>query len=79
MQVWHFLGQKLRLGGDALGADPTCVLYLSSRSLETGPEKSLFRVRSTESLKKSPADEEHATTTGCCIPCGVVGLKYTEF
>ena len=28
----HFLGQKLRLGGDALGADPTCLLYLPSRS-----------------------------------------------
>ena len=25
-------GQKLRLGGDALGADPTCLLYLPSRS-----------------------------------------------
>ena len=25
-------GQKLRLGGDALGADPTYLLYLPSRS-----------------------------------------------
>eukprot|EP01045_Picozoa_sp_COSAG04_P062844 COSAG04_NODE_33044_length_182_cov_43.855422_1_plen_47_part_10 len=24
----HFPGQKLRLGGDALGADPTYLLYL---------------------------------------------------
>ena len=32
VQVWHFLGQKLRLGGDALGADPTYLLYLASRS-----------------------------------------------
>ena len=32
MQVWHFPGQKLRLGGDALGADPTYLLYLPSRS-----------------------------------------------
>ena len=32
MQVWHFLGQKLRLGGDALGADPTYLLYLPYRS-----------------------------------------------
>ena len=29
---WHFPGQKLRLGGDALGADPTYLLYLPSRS-----------------------------------------------
>ena len=28
---WHFSGQKLRLGGDALGADPTYLLYLPSR------------------------------------------------
>ena len=28
----HFEGQKLRLGGDALGADPTYLLYLPSRS-----------------------------------------------
>eukprot|EP01045_Picozoa_sp_COSAG04_P005547 COSAG04_NODE_259_length_18733_cov_5.191371_8_plen_272_part_00 len=28
----HFPGQKLRLGGDALGADPTYLLYLPSRS-----------------------------------------------
>ena len=28
----HLPGQKLRLGGDALGADPTCLLYLPSRS-----------------------------------------------
>ena len=27
----HFPGQKLRLGGDALGADPTYLLYLPSR------------------------------------------------
>ena len=27
----HFQGQKLRLGGDALGADPTYLLYLPSR------------------------------------------------
>jgi len=32
VQVWHFPGQKLRLGGDALGADPTYLLYLASRS-----------------------------------------------
>ena len=32
MQVWHFPGQKLRLGGDALGADPTYLLYLPFRS-----------------------------------------------
>merc|ERR1712091_777755 len=32
VQVWHFLGQKLRLGGDALGADPTYLLYLPYRS-----------------------------------------------
>ena len=32
MQVWHFRGQKLRLGGDALGADPTYLLYLAYRS-----------------------------------------------
>ena len=32
VQVWHFLGQKLRLGGDALGADPTYLLYLAYRS-----------------------------------------------
>ena len=32
VQVWHFPGQKLRLGGDALGADPTYLLYLPSRS-----------------------------------------------
>ena len=29
---WHFPGQKLRLGGDALGADPTYLLYLAYRS-----------------------------------------------
>ena len=29
---WHFQGQKLRLGGDSLGADPTYLLYLPSRS-----------------------------------------------
>ena len=28
----HFLGQKLRLGGDALGANPTYLLYLPFRS-----------------------------------------------
>ena len=28
----HFPGQKLRLGGDALGAEPTYLLYLSFRS-----------------------------------------------
>jgi len=28
----HFLGQKLRLGGDALGAEPTYLLYLAYRS-----------------------------------------------
>ena len=28
----HFPGQKLRLGGDALGADPTYLLYLPYRS-----------------------------------------------
>ena len=28
----HLQGQKLRLGGDALGADPTYLLYLPSRS-----------------------------------------------
>ena len=28
----HFAGQKLRLGGDALGADPTYLLYLAYRS-----------------------------------------------
>eukprot|EP01045_Picozoa_sp_COSAG04_P062575 COSAG04_NODE_32757_length_197_cov_25.714286_1_plen_65_part_11 len=28
----HFPGQKLRLGGDALGAEPTYLLYLPSRS-----------------------------------------------
>ena len=32
VQIWHFPGQKLRLGGDALGADPTYLLYLPSRS-----------------------------------------------
>jgi len=32
VQVWHFPGQKLRLGGDALGADPTYLLYLAYRS-----------------------------------------------
>ena len=32
VQVRHFPGQKLRLGGDALGADPTYLLYLPSRS-----------------------------------------------
>ena len=32
VQVWHFPGQKLRLGGDAMGADPTYLLYLPSRS-----------------------------------------------
>ena len=32
MQVWHFPGQKLRLGGDALGTDPTYLLYLPSGS-----------------------------------------------
>ena len=32
VQVWHFPGQKLRLGGDALGADPTYLLYLPFRS-----------------------------------------------
>ena len=26
---WHLPGQKLRLGGDALGADPTYLLYLA--------------------------------------------------
>ena len=31
VQSQHFLGQKLRLGGDALGADPTYLLYLPSR------------------------------------------------
>ena len=30
----HFAGQKLRLGGDALGADPTYLLYLPFRSHE---------------------------------------------
>ena len=30
--VNHLPGQKLRLGGDALGADPTYLLYLPSRS-----------------------------------------------
>ena len=30
-QSRHFLGQKLRLGGDALGAEPTYLLYLPSR------------------------------------------------
>ena len=29
---WHFPGLKLRLGGDALGADPTYLLYLAYRS-----------------------------------------------
>ena len=29
--IRHFRGQKLRLGGDALGADPTYLLYLPSR------------------------------------------------
>ena len=28
----HLSGQKLRLGGDALGADPTYLLYLAYRS-----------------------------------------------
>ena len=32
VQVWHFPGQKLRLGGDALGAEPTYLLYLAYRS-----------------------------------------------
>ena len=32
MQVWHFPGQKLRLGGDSLGADPTYLLHLPYRS-----------------------------------------------
>ena len=31
-QSQHFAGQKLRLGGDALGADPTYLLYLPFRS-----------------------------------------------
>jgi len=31
VQVRHFPGQKLRLGGDALGADPTYLLYLTYR------------------------------------------------
>ena len=31
VQVWHFPGLKLRLGGDALGADPTYLLYLPFR------------------------------------------------
>ena len=31
VQVWHFPSQRLRLGGDALGADPTYLLYLPSR------------------------------------------------
>ena len=29
---WHFQGQKLRLGGGSLGADPTYLLYRPSRS-----------------------------------------------
>ena len=28
VQVGHFPGQKLRLGGGSLGADPTCLLHL---------------------------------------------------
>ena len=32
VQVWHFPGQKLRLGGGALGADPTYLLYIPFRS-----------------------------------------------
>ena len=31
-QSWHLQGQKLRLGGDGLGAEPTYLLYLPSRS-----------------------------------------------
>ena len=31
-QSWHLQGQKLRLGGDALGAGPTYLLYHPSRS-----------------------------------------------
>jgi len=34
VQIWHFPGQKLRLGGDSLGADPTYLLYLPFRSRE---------------------------------------------
>ena len=40
----HFPGQKLRLGGDALGADPTYLLYLPYRSrgelrrIDLGPD-----------------------------------------
>ena len=30
----HFSGQKLRLGGESLGAEPTYLLYLPSRSRE---------------------------------------------
>ena len=32
LQVWHFPGQKLRLGGGAMGADPTYLFYLPFRS-----------------------------------------------
>ena len=60
---WHLPGQKLRLGGDALGADPTYLLYLPYRSrgelrrIDFGPDwpgATLSHFAASESTRKPP-------------------------
>ena len=70
MGVWwpNFLGQKLRLGGDALGADPTYLMYLPSRSrgelprIDLGPDcasATLNNFAASESTQASAAHSRH--------------------
>eukprot|EP01045_Picozoa_sp_COSAG04_P036906 COSAG04_NODE_9188_length_889_cov_13.013924_1_plen_262_part_10 len=73
MQVWHFPGQKLRLGGDALGADPTYLLYLpfGSRGVlrrldfAAWPRTATFRLKlSPESAKVHASGVEQQAAVG---------------
>ena len=69
----HFPGQKLRLGGDALGADPTYLLYLPYRSrgelrridFAAWPRTATFRLKlSPESAKVHASGVEQQAAVG---------------
>ena len=70
---WHFPGQKLRLGGDALGADPTYLLYLAYRSrgelrridFAAWPRTATFRLKlPPESAHKPPLQNQPSGAGG---------------
>ena len=71
MQVWHFRSQKLGLGGDAPGADPTYLLYLSFRSrgelrrIDFGAWPHTATLR----LKLSPESSREARSVGLAVTC----------